>query len=175
MTTSLPLPMTVISSAGNSCLILLFQRVQVAANLHFEGLDRACLVPDEQGDRSRLLAVNQQLRWRGHQRVGDVRNRQRDARNRGPDVEQRGATDQQVDLGTVGRLANRWRRGDAARRVGRLLLRRGRSNEDHDDVHDQRRKEGRRPAASMPRSPELSRACRDHVGSSECLSHSAFR
>ena len=48
--------------AGEELLHLRDERAQVAADLDFEGRDRAGPVPHEQRDRARLLAVDEQLR-----------------------------------------------------------------------------------------------------------------
>ena len=82
MTTSLPLPATRDRLAGEQLLHLLDELLQVAADVDLVGLDAAGAVPDEQRDRARRLAVNQQLLRRRDHRVGDVGHRQRDARDR---------------------------------------------------------------------------------------------
>ena len=96
MTTSLPLPVTLIASPGRAASSAR-RGASVAADVHFVGLDAAGAVPDEQGDRARRLAVNQQLAAaRSPSRRRRRARSARRARSRA-DVEDGDRPDEQVD------------------------------------------------------------------------------
>ena len=168
--------MTVIASPGKQLLDVRDERRQVAADLDLEGLDRAGAIPHEQRDGAGLLAVDEQLRRRGHHRVGDVRHRQRDARDRRADVQHRRTADQQVDVGRRvhhgGRSRRRRRRGGCERRSRLLRPRRG--NEDDDDRHDKCRSGGGPSVRGAPQAARLSRVCRSHCCGSLIEEHCWF-
>ncbi len=71
---------------------------EIPAHLDLVGLDGAASIPDEQRNRAWLLAVNQELRRCGDQRVGDIGHGQRHPGNRRPDVEDRGPAHEEVDI-----------------------------------------------------------------------------
>ncbi len=161
---SLPLPSTVMSSPGKSCLRCprsalrscrtFTSKVEIAPALSQTNSE---IVPG-------FLPWMRSCEGAVDQRVGDVRHRQRHAGDIRANVQHGRPADHQVDLGAADRVADDGGRRRAGRVEDLWLLRLRRGNEDDDDVHDQRREEGGRPAALQgARSPELSRVCREHV------------
>ena len=163
MTTSLPLPRTPISSPGKSCLSCaasalrscrtLTSKVEIAPALSQTNIE---MVPGFLPWMSSCAgAVTSASAMSGT--VSETRAIGR------ADIEHGRPSDHQVDFRPAHRVADDGRRRGAGRVEDRLLrLRRG--NEDHDDVHDQRREEGGRPPTLQgPRSARtescVPRAC----------------